>query len=132
MYKRQQYRHSRWNKETAQEQFKKSAVPQRSFEPKDKDRRPKCYNCGKRGHLQVDVWEKKIPKEGSDRTNWRSKAPEQHTVSTLHKTSGNLIVNGFAEGEQTSFTVEMCIRDRTTAAGAMTQKGRALVKNVVE
>ena len=62
--------------------------------------------CGKRGHLQVDCWEKKIPREESDRTNWRSKAPEQHTVSMLHKTSGNLIVNGFAEGKPTSFTVD--------------------------
>ena len=88
------------NKETIQEQqFKKSAASQRSFEPKDKDRRPKCYNCGKRGHLQVDCWEKKIPREESDRINWRSKAPEQHTVSTLHKTSGNFIVNGFADGK---------------------------------
>ena len=82
-----QYRHGGRHKETIQEQqCKKSAVPQRSFETKNKDRRPKCYNCGKRGHLQVDCWEKKIPREESDRINWRSKAPEQHTVSTLHKT----------------------------------------------
>ena len=47
---------------------------------------------------RVDCWEKKTSREGSDRTNWRSKAPEQHTVFTLHKTSGNLIINGFAEG----------------------------------
>ena len=33
------------------------------------------------------------------------KATEQHTVSTLHKTSGNLIVNGLTEGKPTSFTV---------------------------
>ena len=58
-----QYRNNGHNKETIQEQFKKSTVPQRSFEPKKKDRRPKCYNCGKRGRLQVDCWEEKIPRE---------------------------------------------------------------------
>ena len=72
-----QYRHSGQHKETIQkQQFKKSEVPQRSFEPKDKDRRQKCYNCGKHGHLQVDCWKNKIPREESDRTNWRSNASE--------------------------------------------------------
>ena len=52
-----QYRHNGRKKETIEEQqFKKSAATQRSFEPKDKDRRPKCYNCGERGHLHVDCW----------------------------------------------------------------------------
>ena len=31
---------------------------------------------------------------------------DRHTVSTLHKTSGKLIVNGFAEGKTSSFTVD--------------------------
>ena len=83
-----------WNK-----QFRSSRALQR-FERWEKDRRPKCYNCGKRGHLQVDCWEKTIPREESYRKNWRSKAPEQHAVFTLDKTSGNLIVNGFAEVNQ--------------------------------
>ena len=55
---------------------------------------------------QVDCWEKKIMREESDRTNWRIKAPELLTVSKLHKISGNLIVNRFAEGKPTSFTAD--------------------------
>ena len=78
-------------------QLKSSRESQR-FE---KDRRPKCNNCGKRGHLQVDCREKKIPIEESDRTNWKSKAPEQHTVSTLHKTSGNLIFSVHINDKET-------------------------------
>ena len=84
-----------------------SSVQERHNDLNDgKNRRLKCYNCGKCGHLQVVCWQKKILREESDRTNWRSKAPEQHTVSILHKTSGNLIINGFAEGKPTSFTVD--------------------------
>ena len=52
------------------------------------------------------IRDRKIPREESDRNNCRSKASQQHTVSTLHKTSRNLIVNGFAEGKPTSFTVD--------------------------
>ena len=76
-------------------QIKSSRAPQ-LHERQEKERRPKCYNCRKHGHLQVDHLEKKIPREESDCTNWRNEDPEQHIVSTLHKTSGNLIVNGFA------------------------------------
>ena len=66
-----QYRHGGRDKETIQkQQFKKSAAPQRSIEPKDKGRRPKCYNCGKRGYIQVDCWKNKVPREESEFTEF--------------------------------------------------------------
>ena len=42
-------------------------------------------------------------------TNWRNKAPEQDTVSTLHKISKDLIVNSFPEDKPTTVsTVYHC------------------------
>ena len=48
-----------------------------------------------------------MQREGCEHTNWRNNAPEQHTVSTLHKTSGNLIMSGHVEDKPISFTVDM-------------------------
>ena len=72
-------------------QFKSSRESQR-FE---KDRRPKCYNCGKRGHLHVDCWEKKIQREESDRTNWRSQA-DVYKRQTLQCDTGIFYYNVMA------------------------------------
>ena len=61
-----------------------------------------------RDSLQADCWGNKILWEGCDRTTWINKVLEQHTVSTLYKTSENLIVNGLSDGKQTSFTYDTC------------------------
>ena len=63
-----------------------------------------CYNCGKRCHPQIDFLENKIQREERECTNWKNNAQEQRIVSTLSKTNGNVIVNGFPEGKGTSFT----------------------------
>ena len=54
----------------------------------------------------MDCWENKIQREGRECTHLRNKVPEQHTVSILRKTSGNLFINAFDEGKPTSFIVD--------------------------
>ena len=52
-----QHRHSGQNKEMTRDKwFKKSVAPQQFFKLRGKDKRPKCYNCRKSGHLQVHCW----------------------------------------------------------------------------
>lgn len=47
----------------------------------------------------------KIKREGHVNTNWRNKAPEQDTVSTLHKISKDLIVNSLPEDKPTTVSI---------------------------
>ena len=68
--------------------------------------RDRCYNCGKSSHLQADRWQTKNRREERECTNWRCKDTELHTVSTLYKTTGNLIVNGLMKDKQAAFTVD--------------------------
>ena len=75
-------------------------------EPHDKDKMPKFYNCGKSGHLQADHWHMKTWREECECTNWRCKDTELNAVSTLHKTTGNLIVKGFIKNKPATFTVD--------------------------
>ena len=74
----------------------------------------KRYKCGKRGYIQADCCENKVHIEGCACTNRRSEVTEQNTYSTLHKTSGNLIDNGFVEGKLAAFTVCVVHNDLVT------------------